>query len=255
MGVYPEPKGRASPVPTSAPRPASSRARQNSIQSANDVTKAKAAAAAAAPKVNGNGTATPDDAQPVNGAASDTKAKDNSATIKTENAKKEAEKPELSASKAAGRRESRTEEMDKQEAAELASVPMVTTKSGRASKPSTPALATFQEAALSRSSRNREGAGTRKTQKKAAAVVQALAQVATDDDATSSMQGDDEDGDIDADEPRYCYCNGVSYGEMVACDSDDCEREWFHLACVGLKVAPGSKSKWLSLTQLTLTIC
>ncbi|KJK86237.1 hypothetical protein H633G_09923 [Metarhizium anisopliae BRIP 53284] len=58
------------------------------------------------------------------------------------------------------------------------------------------------------------------------------------------MQGDDEDGDIDGDEPTYCYCNSVSYGEMVACDADDCKREWFHLACVGLKVAPGSRTKW-----------
>ena len=28
------------------------------------------------------------------------------------------------------------------------------------------------------------------------------------------------------DEPRYCYCNGVSYGEMVACDNEKCPREW-----------------------------
>jgi hypothetical protein len=41
-----------------------------------------------------------------------------------------------------------------------------------------------------------------------------------------------------ADEDLYCYCNQVSYGEMVACDGDGCEREWFHLECVGLKVAP-----------------
>lgn len=44
--------------------------------------------------------------------------------------------------------------------------------------------------------------------------------------------------DVDPDETTYCYCNGVSYGAMVACDSDDCEREWFHLECVGLKVPP-----------------
>ena len=40
-------------------------------------------------------------------------------------------------------------------------------------------------------------------------------------------------------EPRYCYCNQVSYGSMVACDADDCPREWFHLSCVGLTRAPG----------------
>ncbi len=51
------------------------------------------------------------------------------------------------------------------------------------------------------------------------------------------MQGDDED-DEDESEPRYCYCNQVSYGEMVACDMDNCPREWFHLDCVGLAKAP-----------------
>lgn len=34
---------------------------------------------------------------------------------------------------------------------------------------------------------------------------------------------------VDADEvedERYCFCSGVSYGEMIACDDDNCEREW-----------------------------
>ncbi|KAK2464739.1 hypothetical protein APHAL10511_003157 [Amanita phalloides] len=45
------------------------------------------------------------------------------------------------------------------------------------------------------------------------------------------------DGDEVEDE-RYCLCGGVSYGEMIACDDVNCEREWFHLACVGLKSIP-----------------
>jgi hypothetical protein len=48
----------------------------------------------------------------------------------------------------------------------------------------------------------------------------------------------------DGDEPRYCYCNEVSYGNMVACDNDDCPREWFHLACVNLEKAPVGRTKW-----------
>ena len=24
---------------------------------------------------------------------------------------------------------------------------------------------------------------------------------------------------IDKNEPRYCYCNGVSYGDMIKCDN------------------------------------
>lgn len=47
---------------------------------------------------------------------------------------------------------------------------------------------------------------------------------------------------FDPDEPTYCVCNQVSYGEMVACDNEECEIEWFHYTCVGLTAAP--KGKW-----------
>ncbi|KAI8337062.1 hypothetical protein BC941DRAFT_426597 [Chlamydoabsidia padenii] len=47
---------------------------------------------------------------------------------------------------------------------------------------------------------------------------------------------------IDPNEPLYCYCQQVSFGEMVACDNADCDIEWFHLACVDLKTVP--KGKW-----------
>ncbi|XP_064633598.1 inhibitor of growth protein 3-like [Lineus longissimus] len=46
----------------------------------------------------------------------------------------------------------------------------------------------------------------------------------------------------DPNEPRYCVCNQVSYGDMVGCDNDDCPIEWFHYGCVGLTQAP--KGKW-----------
>jgi hypothetical protein len=52
------------------------------------------------------------------------------------------------------------------------------------------------------------------------------------------------ESDEEGDEPRYCYCNEVSYGNMVACDNDDCPREWFHLACVNLEKAPVGRTKW-----------
>jgi hypothetical protein len=48
----------------------------------------------------------------------------------------------------------------------------------------------------------------------------------------------------DGDEPRYCYCNEVSYGNMIACDNDDCPREWFHLGCVHLDKPPTGRTKW-----------
>ncbi|KAL6449940.1 LOW QUALITY PROTEIN: PHO23 Transcriptional regulatory protein PHO23 [Candida maltosa Xu316] len=49
-------------------------------------------------------------------------------------------------------------------------------------------------------------------------------------------------GNSSSNEPTYCYCNQVSFGEMVGCDGDDCKREWFHLPCIGFKNPP--KGKW-----------
>ncbi|KAI7674844.1 hypothetical protein KC319_g4731 [Hortaea werneckii] len=56
-------------------------------------------------------------------------------------------------------------------------------------------------------------------------------------------EGSEHDPD-DPDEPKYCYCNRGSYGEMVACDNDNCPREWFHLGCTELRDAPGEDEKW-----------
>ncbi|KAI9252475.1 hypothetical protein BY458DRAFT_523120 [Sporodiniella umbellata] len=43
---------------------------------------------------------------------------------------------------------------------------------------------------------------------------------------------------IDPNEPRYCYCQRVSFGEMMACDNIECDIEWFHLECTDLEAAP-----------------
>ncbi|XP_035230844.1 inhibitor of growth protein 3-like [Stegodyphus dumicola] len=50
------------------------------------------------------------------------------------------------------------------------------------------------------------------------------------------------DWTYDPNEPRYCVCNQVSYGDMVACDHKDCPFEWFHYQCVGITQPP--KGKW-----------
>nr|CUU98743.1 hypothetical transcript [Hymenolepis microstoma] len=47
---------------------------------------------------------------------------------------------------------------------------------------------------------------------------------------------------IDPNEPTYCICGDVSYGEMVACDNKNCPIEWFHFGCVGLTSKP--KGAW-----------
>lgn len=77
---------------------------------------------------------------------------------------------------------------------------------------------------------------------------------------------DDADWTYDPNEPRYCICNQVSYGDMVACDNEDvskilsecnffklnkfvinnlffqCPFEWFHYPCVNITAPP--KGKW-----------
>lgn len=271
----PEPKAapRGSPAPSTAPRPPSSRSRQNSLHSAADNGKSRPPSSAAN-KPNGRATATPDIPLPKEASlpAVDPKAVAKpSAPIKPEPAKKEPERaePETPVVPPMQRKETKPDETDLKSEPTPPTVPppTVTTKSGRASKPSTPALANFPDAARSRPSRGGDGSSSnsnngngngKKGHKKSGSTVQQAPPPPPprmfDEDATSSAQGDDDEADIDADEPRYCYCNGVSYGEMVACDSDDCAREWFHLACVGLKVAPGSKSESTSFCLLVIAL-
>lgn len=40
----------------------------------------------------------------------------------------------------------------------------------------------------------------------------------------------------------FCICRRASAGDMVGCDNELCEYEWFHFECVGLKKQP--KGKW-----------
>lgn len=55
---------------------------------------------------------------------------------------------------------------------------------------------------------------------------------------------------VDPNEPTYCICQQVSFGEMIAvsfcfypqCDNEDCEIEWFHYPCVDLSGPP--KGVW-----------
>jgi hypothetical protein len=80
----------------------------------------------------------------------------------------------------------------------------------------------------------------------------AAQQAAAAEEVTNRDSAHDDDDD-DGNEPRYCYCDQVSYGEMVACDADGCKREWFHLGCVGPKNAPKGNGKSSSLGNRHLT--
>ncbi|KAF5466200.1 hypothetical protein F2P56_016149 [Juglans regia] len=82
------------------------------------------------------------------------------------------------------------------------------------------------------------GRGGRKKTRQATAAGVATTEAAT----VANSSGMDLDLPVDPNEPTYCLCNQVSYGEMVACDNPDCKIEWFHFGCVGLKEQP--KGKW-----------
>ncbi|KAF2812617.1 uncharacterized protein BDZ99DRAFT_439868 [Mytilinidion resinicola] len=141
----------------------------------------------------------------------------------------------------------------------------VTTRAGRTSKTATPIGSAFPEIPMARSRSTRaannggshassetttSGNPSKRSHKKGASISQTSLPAAKDsieiDDETASSPAaelSDEVGE-DGDEPRYCYCNEVSYGEMVACDNGRCPREWFHLGCVNLDKPPNSRTKW-----------
>lgn len=56
-----------------------------------------------------------------------------------------------------------------------------------------------------------------------------------DADDDEEEEEEEEDG---GDDKKYCLCHNVSFGDMVACDNDNCPYEWFHWSCVGLKSEP-----------------
>jgi len=47
-------------------------------------------------------------------------------------------------------------------------------------------------------------------------------------------------------EPVYCICRNIAHGDMISCDNEKCNIEWFHFACVGLTKLP--KGDWFCKT-------
>lgn len=78
--------------------------------------------------------------------------------------------------------------------------------------------------------------GSSSSRKKSVAETTVVVPVATDQMLLAS-----EDLPIDPNEPIYCSCRRVSFGQMVGCDNDDCKYEWFHFGCVGLTDQPPGK--------------
>ena len=120
----------------------------------------------------------------------------------------------------------------------------VSTRGGNSKGPSktaTPINATFAEPQRARIPRATEAPLKRSHKKGAGLAAQIAAAAAAHDEEGSSVHGDEDEEDVD--EPRYCYCNRISFGEMVGCDGEECEKEWFHLECVGLTRAPAKNGK------------
>jgi hypothetical protein len=40
----------------------------------------------------------------------------------------------------------------------------------------------------------------------------------------------------------FHFCRQISFGNMIACENQDCSIEWFHFGCVGLKAEVRSPS-------------
>ncbi|KAB8343086.1 hypothetical protein FH972_022680 [Carpinus fangiana] len=62
-------------------------------------------------------------------------------------------------------------------------------------------------------------------------------------DGAADEDMEDAGYDEDGDDAAYCICQKPSFGNMVACDNEKCELEWFHWDCVHLTAEP--KGKWL----------
>ena len=54
---------------------------------------------------------------------------------------------------------------------------------------------------------------------------------------------DNEMANVDPNEPVYCFCRQIAFGDMIACDNEECAIEWFHYQCVNLTKQP--RNKWL----------
>lgn len=57
---------------------------------------------------------------------------------------------------------------------------------------------------------------------------------------------DDDEEEGDEDNSLYCLCQRPSFGEMIGCDNDNCDYQWFHYECVGIKQQPSGE--WLCPT-------
>ena len=269
IGTFPVTKGRNSPAPTPMQRTHSSRARQNSTQSIlQDVSRNRPPSSASVKPVNGNGTragqfdidksiiASEKTVKESKKSAKETSMDNEQAIEEAENGNEEPHKeiliPKKGPDKMLKREETETNG-SRTRAERPPSISTSTTRGGKASKTGTPVSGSFPEPQRPRSGRATETVVKRSHKKGAGLAAQLAAQEkAAAEEEELSPHGDDDDDT----EPTYCYCNQVSYGEMVACDNaGKCPKEWFHLQCAGLTKAPKGNSKFSCLRWSFVVEC
>ncbi|XP_063702410.1 inhibitor of growth protein 4 isoform X2 [Culicoides brevitarsis] len=115
-------------------------------------------------------------------------------------------------------------------------------KRGRKAKEATKASGKKSKKAGSSDDEGGRGAATAGPGKKGRSKKGDAEEVLSTGSHTPHHPSDVLDMPVDPNEPTYCLCHQVSYGEMIGCDNPDCPIEWFHFACVGLTTKP--KGKW-----------
>lgn len=89
--------------------------------------------------------------------------------------------------------------------------------------------------------------GVHKKRRKAGGSRASPSTTADDESVASEAGTEDEDGagvaggegeEDESDDTKYCFCQRVSFGDMVACDNDNCHFQWFHWECVNIKEEP-----------------
>lgn len=65
-------------------------------------------------------------------------------------------------------------------------------------------------------------------------------------DSSSNLNNLGSDCSVDPNEPVYCVCNRIAFGDMIACDNEECPIEWFHYTCVNLTKKP--RNTWICPT-------
>lgn len=269
IGTFNPPRNAPSPGPNTAARPQSSRAQQNNSQATNGRQRPSSSASNRVSNSStfpGSGPALVitsfSNVAPFVDKPTETKTTAKEGNSKGETASQpspdlnreatvdaaNAATPKMASSAAPKREDTEVKTAEPVQASEPAAPapppPPGTATKARSSKTSTPAVSAFSESNQQRPrpSRNTDAAApVKRSHKKGGALAVTQSNAAGMEDEESSREGDDEE---DEGEPRYCYCNDFSFGEMVACDNDACPREWFHLSCVGLTKPPGKNGKW-----------